>query len=41
MTDSDQAVGLTKMISVTTARFDDIRNVLDKQARRPPNPTGQ
>ena len=40
MTDSDQAVGLTKMISVTTARFDDIRNVLDEQAGRPPNPLG-
>ena len=41
MTDSDQVVGLTETISVITARSDDIRNVLDEQARRPPNPTGQ
>jgi hypothetical protein len=32
MTDSDQAVGLTKTISVITARSDDIRNVLDEHA---------
>ena len=31
MTDSNQAVGLTKMISVITARSDSIRNALDEQ----------